>query len=382
MGSDNCQLEKELKNHPTAISLEQMDKIKEQMEKSVCKIICPKGGYGTGFFCKIPFPDEFNLLRVLITNNHVLGENDIIQGYKIKFTLKNDKFIFEILIDKKRKIYTNKEFDITIIEIYEKDNLEHYKLLEIDEDIFKEKLNKIFENKTIYLIHYPKGDKVKYSLGTIKNIENNTIRHLCSTETGSSGGPLINLFSFKVIGLHKIGTSFNFNLGNLIKEPLIKFKEKYNNIFDRNTNYNYISNIIVNQNNINILNYNNNGKKAFYGNQNSNNFITAEIEINEEDMNKNIRIINSYEQVERDSKGYNHYIHFFFKADSENEKELKDNCIIKINNKIMVFSYFYRFNQIGKYTIQYLFKKILSKINHMFYGCSSLKNINLSNFNT
>ena len=39
------------KNHGTQISLEKMDIIKEQMEKSVCKIKNCNGEYGTGFFC-------------------------------------------------------------------------------------------------------------------------------------------------------------------------------------------------------------------------------------------------------------------------------------------------------------------------------------------
>ena len=34
------------------------------MEKSICKIKNSKGDFGTGFFCKMPFPDEFKLLRV------------------------------------------------------------------------------------------------------------------------------------------------------------------------------------------------------------------------------------------------------------------------------------------------------------------------------
>ena len=32
------------------------------------------GSKGTGFFCKIPFPNNNHLLPVLITNNHVMNE--------------------------------------------------------------------------------------------------------------------------------------------------------------------------------------------------------------------------------------------------------------------------------------------------------------------
>ena len=44
------------------------------MENCICKITCDDGSNGTGFFCKIPFPDfnsYENPLEVLITNNHM-----------------------------------------------------------------------------------------------------------------------------------------------------------------------------------------------------------------------------------------------------------------------------------------------------------------------
>ena len=65
----------------------------------------------------------------------------------------------------------------------------------------------------------------------------------------------------------------------------------------------------------------------------------------------------------------------------KNEKEIKK-CIIKINNKRINFSYYHKFNKTGKYIIKYSFRKKLIKINHIFYGCNSLKKIDLSNFNT
>ena len=66
----------------------------------------------------------------------------------------------------------------------------------------------------------------------------------------------------------------------------------------------------------------------------------------------------------------------------KNEKEIKEKCKIKINDKIIKFSYFYIFKKIGKYIIEYLFKDNLTKIDYMFYGCNLLTNIDLSNFNT
>ena len=42
---------------PKSLTREQVKKILDQADKCVYKIKCDDGGIGTGFFCKIPFPD-------------------------------------------------------------------------------------------------------------------------------------------------------------------------------------------------------------------------------------------------------------------------------------------------------------------------------------
>ena len=110
----------------------------------------------------------------------------------------------------------------------------------------------------------------------------------------------------------------------------------------------------------------------FKKNKENINYIECEIEIKQE--NKEYRIINSYEQWHIKNKGTE------FKKEYCNEEEIKNNCIIKIDNKIIPFSYFYKFNKKGKYKIIYSFKNNLSKINHIFCDCESLTSINLSHF--
>ena len=109
-----------------------------------------------------------------------------------------------------------------------------------------------------------------------------------------------------------------------------------------------------------------------------NNYIIAELYVKEEDINKDIRIINSFEQYKRETNRKNSNNDYIY----ENEKEIKENCKIKINDEIIPFSYFYKFKNKGKYIIQYSFINKLKKICHMFRGCESLSNINLSNFDT
>ena len=105
-----------------------------------------------------------------------------------------------------------------------------------------------------------------------------------------------------------------------------------------------------------------------------NNYIIAEIYIKDEDINKEIQIINSYENAQRRSNRE-------IIKEYMNEEEIKK-CEIRINDKLIPFTYSYTFTNKGKYIIKYSFNNYLSKTNYMFSRCSSLTSLNLSNFNT
>ena len=104
------------------------------------------------------------------------------------------------------------------------------------------------------------------------------------------------------------------------------------------------------------------------------NLITAEINITEDDINKEIRIINSYEESKKENVEQ--------VLGEENEKDIKNKCIIKINGKIINFNYFHIFNKVGIYKIEYIINGFLRNLNNMFYGCLSLNKLNLSQYNT
>ena len=108
------------------------------------------------------------------------------------------------------------------------------------------------------------------------------------------------------------------------------------------------------------------------------NFIKGEIKIGQEDINKEIRIINSYDNVKKSLKEKIKKEEEYYK----NEKELKENIEIKINGENIKFSYFYKFEEEGDYKIDYLFKKDLTNANHIFYDCETLTNLDLSEFNS
>ena len=114
------------------------------------------------------------------------------------------------------------------------------------------------------------------------------------------------------------------------------------------------------------------------GNTNDNtNYINAEIYIKEELINKKIRIINSFDNYKKENEIKDKETDNIY----ENEKEIK-RCKIKINEKLIDFSYYYKFNQKGKYNIKYSLPSKLKNMSYMFRECNSLTNIDLSNFNT
>ena len=110
----------------------------------------------------------------------------------------------------------------------------------------------------------------------------------------------------------------------------------------------------------------------------NNNYIIAEIYIKENDINKDMRIINTFEEWKRINDFEDKEDDYIY----ENEKEIKENCIIKINKKLISFNYYYKFNEKGKFIIEYSFKKNIKNLSFIFCKCNSLTNIDLSNFNT
>ena len=245
--SSKCFPEKYIPNAPSSVPAKGLTMIGKQSQVSILKIENEKKEKGTGFFCLIPFPDKINLLPTLITNYHVLDKDNIEVGKKIKFS--SEEKNYEIIIDKERRCYTDKDYDTTIIEIKKNDRIDLNIFLEVDSDIFENNASEIFGNKknqSLYIIHYPFGKQNEISFGKMKeiSIDNVHIIHLCQTEKGSSGGPIMNIINYQVIGIHKAGHEHkNFNMGTLLKLPI----EKYNELFynKNNNNINNNNNIIV-----------------------------------------------------------------------------------------------------------------------------------------
>ena len=281
--------EKYIEKSPSPLTIEKMEKILFQMKNSICKIIKNDGQKGTAFFCRVPYND--NLISFLITNNHVLNEKEIINGKKVEITINDGKKSISIDIDDSRIKFTDKYLDVTFIEIKpNKDGIDY--ILDIDEEI-NTNLGNIYNNKSIYIMHYPKGNNVHVSYGLSNKIERNNFFHLCSTEEGSSGSPILSLDSLKVVAIHKGApnrTNFKFNLGTFIKSAIELFNQQINKNNNNNINNFNNNNIVNNQENKianNIINNVNNNSLYISSNLNSSQLNNIDYNLNHTNMNMN-----------------------------------------------------------------------------------------------
>ena len=130
----------------------------DQMEKYICKIkIGDK--FGNGFLCKIPYPDNNHLLPVLITCNHIIDKQLLSIKENIIFIIFNKGKNSRAIELRNRRVYTNKDYDITIIEIKQnKDKIKNF--LDLDDNMnfngeeeeIKIDMKKFYERETILYI--------------------------------------------------------------------------------------------------------------------------------------------------------------------------------------------------------------------------------------
>ena len=235
------------------IPFEKAKKIIEQMDKYICNIRIENALF-TGFFCKIPINDKNKMLPMLITYDFM--EDKISKnGQKIMIKINEEKDMKSIDLDNRIK-YHSKEYHTVMIEIKETDNIKNY--LELDniiiQEIFKTN-NKKFQylKETIYVIQY--SLELSVSFGTLNNIKENEkhqFEYSCFTSSGSSGSPILNINSNKLIGIH-IFRDIKNNSGNgiFLDYPIREFiKINYNNKESKRD-----ANIIIN----NVMN-----EKLFY----------------------------------------------------------------------------------------------------------------------
>ena len=344
--SDELYIEKEgiIEGHGRPITKEEIFEL-FNMEKSMCKISFEtnKGeiGKGSGFFCEM---DNFPIKYALFTNNHILNKANIEIGKKINFEcfLRKSKFSQsynaikkEIEITEKRQVFTNKGLDYTCIELFESDGIIDY--FKIDSKLFKNDKNNLKDND-IFILQFPNGNDLSFSYGKIKLLKDNKLIHNASTNKGSSGSPIIRRSKNNyIIGLHCGGVKNNKN------EIKYNLATLFDSILDNIIEQNYIINCIYipdkDKTEINLLH----------------------------DYNLDIKY-----WPQEDIKVY-----------LKTKKDLsEENVEIYVNEKKIKFDYKYNIEDSKEIKVKYKIKKLLTNSLYMFYGCSSLKSIDLSSFNT
>ena len=213
-----------IKEAVDSVTIKQTEEILKQMKQSICKI---KGKLtGTGFFCYINYKEKD--IPCLITNYHILNDNYIQQNKKIEISMNDNDKNEDIFINEKDIIYASPrdKYDTIIIKLEKVEGFINF--LKLDDKLFNKNSEKGYES--IYILHYPNGSNASVSYGKgiefISNVNKYDIQHKCCTLPGSSGGPILNLSTLKVIGLHKgvikNNVEIQYNIGTLLKFPLIE----------------------------------------------------------------------------------------------------------------------------------------------------------------
>ena len=208
-------------NFVKPVTAENTKKILEQMENCICKV---KNNQiiGTGFFCRIPYKNNTKI-NVLITSYQIIDDFYLNQNNQINLLLNDYNEIKIINLDPSRKIFSTKDFNTTIIEIKQSDNITNY--LELDDNLFSNNSKTLYENSSIYMLQYLNGGNASVSYGILNELNGFNIKHTCSAESCSSGAPILNISNNKIIGisLYNNNMNINYNEGIYLKYAIENF---------------------------------------------------------------------------------------------------------------------------------------------------------------
>ena len=325
------------------------------------------------------FYKDINIdLRLNKIEKHLPYIKALYEGVKLKsLPLSEDKILYrgsKISNDEINKIKEHINYKSSIV--FSKSFLSFYKEEKIAESYLNSEIKEKNLSKVLFILE--KNDNIKSNIMTHCSMEKLSfyseekevlffpfssfeIKDIKETEINNE-----KIYQIKLLylgdGLKDIKDDMVINLSDrefkktITDLSLIKKEEKENNeISIKKEVNNYIKN-----------------------NNNDKNIIISEVNISSDDIDKDIQIINSYENHRKIQETKENY-----KPEEYNNKEdIQKYVEIKINGKTIPFSYMHRFKKEGKYKIEYIFKKNLTKINHMFYGCWKLTSLDLSNFNT
>ncbi len=194
---DDAQLEKVLGDRSYLVKISWLERA-TKAAKSVCRIVLPNGGFGTGFLAEGGY---------LFTNNHVLPNDKIADGARIEFNFEEDaggnaKTRSNYTLDADTFV-TSTDLDYTRIKVFENPNgapLSDWGNVMLAPDI----IPSISEPANI--IQHPNGDSKQIALTNNKvlSVWGKYVFYTADTEPGSSGSPVFNQ-EWKVVALHHAG---------------------------------------------------------------------------------------------------------------------------------------------------------------------------------
>ena len=311
-----------MKNYPKPVTKSSHKIIMNYLDNSIYKIKIGESKYGVGFFCYIKCHN--NNIPVFITNNKIINEKYYLNYNNIEILIYNEL----ISIEFGSIYYIDEYLDLSIIEIKENHII---KILDIDDDIYKDELELCLNQDSIYIIHYDKDICVSY--GIIKNIKNEELLIYCNINSDSNYYPIFNSNTNKLIGIYQKNYKY-YPKGIYFKYLIDKFKFKYN------------ENFIINKDNYN-------------------NEINIVVSINKEDIGQKIYFLG------------NKYF------ENDNLKELNEtNTELNINKKKEKYTNYFLPDNEGIYDIDIKFNIDLLDWSYMFAGCENIIYINFILFNT
>ena len=151
-----------MKNYIKPVTIEGTKKILEQMSNCICKV---KNNLSikTELFCKIPYKNNTKI-NALITSYQIINDFYLNQNNQINLLLSDYNEQKTIYLDPSWTIYIAKDFNTTIIELKESDNIYNYQL---DDNLFGNNIKSSFEKESLYILQHINGGKTSVSYGLV-----------------------------------------------------------------------------------------------------------------------------------------------------------------------------------------------------------------------
>ena len=313
-----------MENYPKPINKQILQNILEQMNKSIYKFSTKKEKFDMGFFCKIKFRRK--IIPVAIINNYQFDKE---YQNKINVLINNE----EKIINLGNRRYRNKDYNISILEL--NDETDNVNFIELDNNFGGLNSESFYSKESIYIIQRNELNDIYISYGFINKINGGKLIYSANLIPNFIFCLIYNTSNNKLIGIHQNKPKY-YNKGILLDNIINQFKNTIRH------------------------------------NQNYMNEIHIRLNIEENDVNKNIYFLDNYE-YEKDRKRHYH----------DNLKELNQlNTELSINNEIATYNKYFIPEKKGEYNIKLKFNLNLTDCSYMFAGCNNIMNIKFISLNS